>query len=136
VSPILEFDNIIRPYKKGMPVLNGVSFSMAEGEVVGLLGPQRRLRYARRGFRAWVATAPMFAAFFFILAPFPSFAGGYFFNAMLLRFSGVLPDSLWMLALMTAALTAGLCWLAEKVWRENEFGQIEIQVRTLQAQAV
>ena len=55
---------------------------------------------------------------------------------MLLRFSGVLPDSLWMLALMTAALTAGLYWLAEKLWRGNEFGQIEIEVRTLQTQAV
>ena len=75
MSPILEFDSIVTAYKKGVPVLNGVSFSMAEGEVVGLLGPQRLLRYARRGFRAWVATAPMFAAFFFILAPFPSFAG-------------------------------------------------------------
>ena len=38
MSPILEFDNIMRAYKKGVPVLNGVSFSMAEGEVVGLLG--------------------------------------------------------------------------------------------------
>jgi ABC-2 type transport system ATP-binding protein len=38
MSPILEFDNIVRAYKKGVPVLNGVSFSMSEGEVVGLLG--------------------------------------------------------------------------------------------------
>jgi ABC-2 type transport system ATP-binding protein len=38
VSPILEFENIVRAYKKGLPVLNGVSFSLAEGEVVGLLG--------------------------------------------------------------------------------------------------
>jgi ABC-2 type transport system ATP-binding protein len=38
VSPVLEFDNIVRAYKKGAPVLNGVSFSLAEGEVLGLLG--------------------------------------------------------------------------------------------------
>jgi ABC-2 type transport system ATP-binding protein len=36
--PILEFRNISRSFKKGVPVLNGVTFSMAEGEVVGLLG--------------------------------------------------------------------------------------------------
>jgi ABC-2 type transport system ATP-binding protein len=38
VNPILEFENITRAYKKGVPVLNGVSFTMNEGEVVGLLG--------------------------------------------------------------------------------------------------
>lgn len=38
MNPILEFDNITRAYKKGVPVLNGVSFTMNEGEVVGLLG--------------------------------------------------------------------------------------------------
>jgi ABC-2 type transport system ATP-binding protein len=38
VNPILEFENITRAYKKGVPVLNGMSFTMNEGEVVGLLG--------------------------------------------------------------------------------------------------
>ncbi len=38
MNPVLEFENIVRAYKKGVPVLNGVSFSMSEGEVVGLLG--------------------------------------------------------------------------------------------------
>ena len=95
-----------------------------------------RLRYPRGGFRAWLATAPMFAVFLFILAPFPDFAGGYFFNSMVLHLVSIFPDSLWMLALITAALMAGLYWLAEKLWRENEFGQIEIEVRTLQAHAV
>ena len=38
MNPILEFENIARSYKKGVPVLNGVTFKMAEGEVVGLLG--------------------------------------------------------------------------------------------------
>ena len=96
MSPILEFDSIVRAYKKGVPVLNGVSFSMAEGEVVGLLGPQRLLRYARRGFRACVATAPMFAAFFFILAPFPSFAALFlqcYVVALFRRPSGQLMDA-------------------------------------------
>jgi ABC-2 type transport system ATP-binding protein len=36
--PILEFQNISRSFKKDVPVLNGVTFSMTEGEVVGLLG--------------------------------------------------------------------------------------------------
>jgi ABC-2 type transport system ATP-binding protein len=38
VTPVLEFQNIVRSYKKGVPVLNGVSFAIGEGEVVGLLG--------------------------------------------------------------------------------------------------
>jgi ABC-2 type transport system ATP-binding protein len=38
VSPVLEFENISRSYQPGVPVLNGVSFSLSEGEVVGLVG--------------------------------------------------------------------------------------------------
>ncbi|HEY1756985.1 MAG TPA: ABC transporter ATP-binding protein [Bryobacteraceae bacterium] len=38
MNAVLEFDNIVRAYKKGVPVLNGVTFSLAEGEVAGLLG--------------------------------------------------------------------------------------------------
>ena len=38
MTPILEFRNISRSFKKGVPVLNGVTFSMQEGEVLGLLG--------------------------------------------------------------------------------------------------
>ena len=38
MTPVLEFRDIVRAFKKGAPVLNGVSFSMRPGEVVGLLG--------------------------------------------------------------------------------------------------
>ncbi|HEX3743795.1 MAG TPA: ABC transporter ATP-binding protein [Bryobacteraceae bacterium] len=38
MTPVLQFENISRSFKKGVPVLDGVTFSMAEGEVVGLLG--------------------------------------------------------------------------------------------------
>ena len=38
MNAVLEFDNIVRAYKQGVPVLDGVSLSMSEGEVVGLLG--------------------------------------------------------------------------------------------------
>lgn len=38
MTRVLEFQDISRSYKAGVPVLKGVSFSMAEGEVVGLLG--------------------------------------------------------------------------------------------------
>jgi ABC-2 type transport system ATP-binding protein len=34
----MEFDNIHRAYKRGVDVLDGVSFSLQSGEVVGLLG--------------------------------------------------------------------------------------------------
>src|SRR5215475_1798373 len=35
---ILEFDNVTRSYIQGRPVLKGVTFSVSEGEVLGLLG--------------------------------------------------------------------------------------------------
>lgn len=38
MTPILEFQNISRSYKPGVPVLNGVNFGMEPGEVVGLVG--------------------------------------------------------------------------------------------------
>jgi ABC-2 type transport system ATP-binding protein len=38
MTPILEFREIARSFKKGVPVLNGVTFSVSTGEVVGLLG--------------------------------------------------------------------------------------------------
>jgi ABC-2 type transport system ATP-binding protein len=38
MPPVLEFENIERSYVKGKPVLNGVTFAVGEGEVVGLLG--------------------------------------------------------------------------------------------------
>lgn len=38
MTPVLEFEDIMRSYTPGMPVLDGVSFSVSEGEVVGLVG--------------------------------------------------------------------------------------------------
>jgi ABC-2 type transport system ATP-binding protein len=38
MTSVLEFDNIHRSYKVGTTVLDGVSFRMGEGEVLGLLG--------------------------------------------------------------------------------------------------
>ena len=38
MTPILDFQHISRSFKKGVPVLNGVTFSMNQGEVLGLLG--------------------------------------------------------------------------------------------------
>ena len=38
MTPVLEFENISKAYKPGAPVLDGVSFHMAEGEVLGLIG--------------------------------------------------------------------------------------------------
>ena len=38
MTPVLEFRNVSRSYKKGVPVLKGVSFSVNEGEIAGLLG--------------------------------------------------------------------------------------------------
>jgi len=38
VNSVLEFLNVVRAYVRGVPILDGVTFSVAEGEVVGLLG--------------------------------------------------------------------------------------------------
>ena len=38
MSPVLEFRDIMRSFKRGVPVLDGVSFAVQPGEVVGLLG--------------------------------------------------------------------------------------------------
>jgi ABC-2 type transport system ATP-binding protein len=38
MNPILEFHGITRSFKRGVPVLDGVTFSMQPGEVTGLLG--------------------------------------------------------------------------------------------------
>ena len=38
MTPVLEFREIARSFKRGVPVLNGVTFTMQEGEVAGLLG--------------------------------------------------------------------------------------------------
>ena len=38
MTAVLEFHEIMRSFRPGTPVLDGVSFSMASGEVVGLLG--------------------------------------------------------------------------------------------------
>ena len=38
MTPVLELLNVSKSYKKGVPVLRGVSFSVHEGEIAGLLG--------------------------------------------------------------------------------------------------
>lgn len=38
MTRVLEFENVSRSYKPGVPVLDGVSFGVSEGEVVGLVG--------------------------------------------------------------------------------------------------
>lgn len=38
MNVVLEFNNVIRAYKRNLPVLNGVTLSVKGGEVVGLLG--------------------------------------------------------------------------------------------------
>ena len=38
MTPVLEFDSVSKSFKHGVPALDKVSFGVAEGEVVGLIG--------------------------------------------------------------------------------------------------
>ena len=38
MTPILDFQAIVRSFERDVPVLNGVTFAMQPGEVAGLLG--------------------------------------------------------------------------------------------------
>lgn len=39
MKPVIEFDHVTVGYRKDAPILNDVSFSIPEGEMVGLIGP-------------------------------------------------------------------------------------------------
>jgi hypothetical protein len=90
----------------------------------------KRIRYRRPGLRFLLAMAPMLAAYSFIMGPFPNVGGDYFLIEWLaLHLASALPDNLWMLAMMAMASMAGLYWLAERLLRENEYGQVEAMWR-------
>jgi ABC-2 type transport system ATP-binding protein len=38
MTAVLDFQNVVRSYKQNVPVLKGVTFSVGEGEIVGLVG--------------------------------------------------------------------------------------------------
>ena len=38
MTAVLDFQNVVRSYKQNVPVLKGVTFSVSEGEIVGLVG--------------------------------------------------------------------------------------------------
>ncbi len=58
------------------------------------------------------------------------------FGTLVVNLASVLPDNLWLIGLMSALPIAGLYWLAEKLFRDMELGQIEIQAqRTLARQS-
>ena len=38
MSAVLEFQNVVRAYRENEPVVDDVSFTVGQGEVVGLLG--------------------------------------------------------------------------------------------------
>jgi len=94
----------------------------------------KRIRYRRPGLRFLVAMAPVLPAFVFLMGPFPYFGGGSFLiEWLVLHLTSALPASLWMLALMAMAPMAVLYWLAERLWRENEYGQVEAMWRSAQS---
>lgn len=76
------------------------------------------------------AGAPVLVAYVFVVMPFPVIGGGNFpIEALVLHLARVLPDNLWMLVAMALAAMAGLYWLAEKLWRDNELRHSELTAR-------
>jgi len=58
------------------------------------------------------------------------------FDVLVLKLASILPDHLWLVSLGAALPIAGLYWLAEKLFRDMELGQIEVQAqRTLARQS-
>jgi hypothetical protein len=91
------------------------------------LSTWKRIRYARRGLRVLIGIVPVLAMYPIVFAPWLNPAtGSYFMESTVLRLSSVLPESLWVLGLIAFAAIAGLYWVADRLWVENEFGQIEM----------
>jgi hypothetical protein len=93
----------------------------------------KRLWHTPSGYRLAIGAAPMLVALF-VMLPIPSFGSfgntPYVLEVLVLHLSRTLPDNLWLLAPMALAPMVGLCWLAEKLFGEMEFGLIEAQVRS------
>jgi hypothetical protein len=85
----------------------------------------KRLLYKRSGLRFLIVVAPPLLAIVFTVLLQASQGGDFSFDALVLNLTRVLPDNLWMLTLTASAAIAGLYWLAEKLWCETEFSQIE-----------
>jgi hypothetical protein len=93
----------------------------------------KKLQCTSPTFRIILSGAPSFLAYAAYMTPmFLHWAGmaprdlDPIFDALVRNLASVLPDNLWMIALIAALPAAGLYWLAEKLFREMEFGQIEI----------
>jgi len=95
-----------------------------------LIGWQR-LRNTNAYLRIYFACAPITLVF---LAVMPLGLGAQPAEVLELYLSRVLPNTLWILTLMALPPMAGLYWLAEKLLRENEFGQVETLSRNYKPQ--
>ncbi len=84
------------------------------------------LKFILSGAPSLVACAICLAPIFLRMAGVSPSDHNSLFDAVVSNVASVLPDNLWMIALIAAPPIAGLYWLAEKLFREMEFGQIEI----------
>lgn len=89
----------------------------------------RGIRNTPVGFRLLVAVAPVVPLSPAVSAFAIPGGGSYGLESLALRISDTPPDQLWILGLAGVAVIAGLYWLADKLWIENEFGQIEMLAR-------
>jgi hypothetical protein len=96
----------------------------------------KRLRDVPLSIRMILSVGPSFVVYaVYITAIFHHTAGrnsdgrNVLFDALVRNLGSVLPDNLWVIGLIAALPIAGLYWLAEKLFREMELGQIEAQAQ-------
>ncbi len=96
----------------------------------------KRLRDLPLTIRMILSAGPIFVAYAVsVMMIFHHTAGrnsdgrNVLFDALVRNLGSVLPDNLWVIGLIAVLPIAGLYWLAEKLFREMEFGQIEAQAQ-------
>ncbi|HEY1756986.1 MAG TPA: hypothetical protein VGG72_16550 [Bryobacteraceae bacterium] len=94
----------------------------------------KRVRNVHLALRLIPASLPLLLFPLALMQLRGSRGGGLVLDAMLLHLGRVLPDNLWMLTLIAGVSIAALGWLADKLWRENEFGQVESLARNYKPQ--
>jgi hypothetical protein len=92
----------------------------------------KRLQDTPLTLRLLLAAGPMPFAYAIYVAPMFLHIlgrGNAIMDAFVMNLASVLPDNPWVLLLIAALPVVGLYWLADKLFREMEFGQFEVRAQ-------